>query len=175
MCIVFSYVDSLTNYKECQYCFLLKVKWFQILSTLEFSPSLTVLVQFSSVTQSFLTLWLHKPQYARPPCPSPIPEFTQTHFHWVGDAINPFHPLLSPSPPALNLSQHQGLWLQNPQNFNIRLVIICFYLARYNRKICCLFESFIDSWFWKVSNYHLKTILHFRFIKILWKINFEVI
>ena len=36
-------------------------------------------------------------------------EFAQTHVHWVGDAIQPSHPLLSPSPPALNLSQHQGL------------------------------------------------------------------
>ena len=35
-----------------------------------------------------------------PPCPSPIPEFTQTHVHQVGDAIQPSHPLLSPSPPA---------------------------------------------------------------------------
>ena len=37
-------------------------------------------------------------------------EFTQTHVHWVGDAIQPSHPLLSPSHPALNLSQHQGLF-----------------------------------------------------------------
>ena len=37
-------------------------------------------------------------------------EFTQTHVHWVGDAIQPSHPLLSPSPPALHLSQHQGLF-----------------------------------------------------------------
>ena len=36
-------------------------------------------------------------------------EFTKTHVHWVSDAIQPFHPLSSPSPPALNLSQHQGL------------------------------------------------------------------
>ena len=39
-----------------------------------------------------------------------LPEFTQTHVHWGGDAIQPFHHLLSPSPPALNLSQHQGLF-----------------------------------------------------------------
>ena len=39
-----------------------------------------------------------------------LPEFTQTHVHWVGDAIQPSHPLSSPSPPALNLSQHQGLF-----------------------------------------------------------------
>ena len=37
-------------------------------------------------------------------------EFTQTHVHWVGDAIQPSHPLSSPSPPALNLSQNQGLF-----------------------------------------------------------------
>ena len=37
-----------------------------------------------------------------------LPEFTQTHVHWVGDAIQPSHPLLSPSPPAFNLSQNQG-------------------------------------------------------------------
>ena len=37
-----------------------------------------------------------------------LPEFTQTHVHWVGDAIQPSHPLSSPSSPALNLSQHQS-------------------------------------------------------------------
>ena len=43
------------------------------------------------------------------------PELAQTHVHWVGDATQPSHPLLSPSPPALNLSQHQGLfqWVEN--------------------------------------------------------------
>ena len=39
-----------------------------------------------------------------------LPEFTQTHAHWVGDVIQPSHPLSSPSPPAFNLSQHQGLF-----------------------------------------------------------------
>ena len=39
-----------------------------------------------------------------------LPEFTQTHVHWVSDAIQPSHPLSSPSPPAFNLSQHQGLF-----------------------------------------------------------------
>ena len=37
-------------------------------------------------------------------------EFTQTHLHWVGDAMQPSHPLSSPSPPAFNLSQYQGLF-----------------------------------------------------------------
>ena len=39
-----------------------------------------------------------------------LPESTQTHVHWVGSAIQPSHLLSSPSPPALNLSQHQGLF-----------------------------------------------------------------
>ena len=56
------------------------------------------LVQFSSVAQSCPTLRPHK--HARPPCPSQLPDFTQTHVHRVGDAIQPSHPLSSPSPPA---------------------------------------------------------------------------
>ena len=50
-------------------------------------------------------------QHARPPCPSLTPGVTQTHVHWVSDAIQPSHPLPSPSPPAFSLSQHQGLFV----------------------------------------------------------------
>ena len=39
-----------------------------------------------------------------------LPEFAQTHVHWVSDAIQPSHPLPPPSPLALNLSHHQGLF-----------------------------------------------------------------
>ena len=39
-----------------------------------------------------------------------LPEFTQTHVHRVGDAMQPSHPLSSPSPPTFNLSQYQGLF-----------------------------------------------------------------
>ena len=39
-----------------------------------------------------------------------LQDLAQTHFHRVGDAIQPSHPLLSPSPPAFNLSQYQGLF-----------------------------------------------------------------
>ena len=42
-----------------------------------------------------------------------LPEFTQTHVHWLGDAIQPSHPLSSPSPPTFNLSQHQGLFTES--------------------------------------------------------------
>ena len=67
--------------------------------------------QFSSVTQSCLTLC--DPMNCSMPGPlvhHQLPEFTQTHAHQVGDAIQPSHPLLSPSPPAPNPSQHQDLF-----------------------------------------------------------------
>ena len=52
----------------------------------------------------------HGLQHARPPCPSPTSRVRQTHVHRVRDVIQPSHPLSSPSPPALNLSLHQGLF-----------------------------------------------------------------
>ena len=68
-------------------------------------------VQFSSVAQSCLT---HCDPMNRStpslPVHHQLPESTQTRVHWVGDAIQPSHPLSSPSLPALNLSQHQGLF-----------------------------------------------------------------
>ena len=80
-----------------------------------FSPTTfyqkSVLVQFSSCTQSCLTLC--DPMDCGTtglPVHHQLPEFTQTHVHWVGDAIQLSHPLSSPSPPAFNLSQHQGLF-----------------------------------------------------------------
>ena len=68
-------------------------------------------VQLSSVTQLCPTL-CNPMDCSTPALPvhHQLPEFTQTHVHWVGDAIQPSHPLSSPSPPALNLSQHQGLF-----------------------------------------------------------------
>ena len=68
-------------------------------------------VQFSLSVVSD-SLRSHGLQHTRPPCLSPNPrvEFTQTHVHWVGNAIQPPHPLSSLSPPAFNLCQHQGLF-----------------------------------------------------------------
>ena len=67
--------------------------------------------QFSSVAQSCLTL-CDPMNHSTPGLPvhHQLPESTQTHVHQVGDAIQPSHPLSLPSPPALNLSQHQGLF-----------------------------------------------------------------
>ena len=68
-------------------------------------------VQFISFTQSCLTI-CDPVEYSTPgfPVHHQLPELAQTHVHRVGDTIQPSHPLLSPSPPAFSLSQHQGLF-----------------------------------------------------------------
>ena len=68
-------------------------------------------VQFSSVTQSCPTLY-NPMNCSTPGLPvhHQLPELTQTHIHQVGDAIQPSHPLSSPSPPAPNCSQHQSFF-----------------------------------------------------------------
>ena len=67
--------------------------------------------QFSSVAQLCRTL-CNPMNRSTPGLPvhNQLPEFTQTHVHWVGDAIQPSDPLSAPSPPAPNPSQHQGLF-----------------------------------------------------------------
>ena len=70
-----------------------------------------VYICFSLVAQSCLTL--SDPMNHSTPgllVHHQLLEFTQTHVHWVSDAIQPSHPLSSPSHPAFNLSQHQGLF-----------------------------------------------------------------
>ena len=81
-----------------------RVKWY-VKSNME------TYIQFSSVAQSCPTL-SDPMNRSMPglPVPHQLPEFTQTHVHRVGDAIQPSHPLSSPSPPAPNPSQHQGLF-----------------------------------------------------------------
>ena len=79
------------------------------------SSCVTCLVQFSSVVQSCPTLcdpMNRRMNWRTPGLPvhHKLPEFTQTHVHRVGDAIQPSHPPLSPSPPARCPSQHQGLF-----------------------------------------------------------------
>ena len=70
------------------------------------------------VSKFSLVQWLSRVRLCNPmnhstpglPVHHQLPEFTQTHVHPVGDAIQPSHPLSSPSPPAPNPSQHQGLF-----------------------------------------------------------------
>ena len=87
---------------ECQRTDAFKLCWRRLLRV---PWTARRLVQFSSVSQSYLTLW--DPMDC--PVHHQLLELAQTHVHWVGDDIQPSHPLSSPSPPAFNLSQHQGL------------------------------------------------------------------
>ena len=91
--------------------YLLKFKYFNIaqfwllFSCTKFKPL------FSSVPQSCCSL-CNPMNHSTPgfPVHHQLSEFTQTHVHWVGDAIQPSHPLSSPSLQAFNLSQHQSLF-----------------------------------------------------------------
>ena len=89
-------------------------KWVSY-STASFLPTVTFQVQtvlfVVVVAKSCLTLCnpvnCSMPDFSTLHCP---PEFVQTLFHWISDAIQPLHPLSPPSLPALNLCQHQGLF-----------------------------------------------------------------
>ena len=82
-----------------------------------------MVVQFSSVAQSCPTL-CDPMNHSTPGLPvhHQLPEFTQTHAHRVGDAIQPSHPLSSPSP-APNPSQHQGLFQSVNSSYEVAKVL----------------------------------------------------
>ena len=73
--------------------------WFTSISAVQFSRSV--------VSNS---LWPMNRSTPGLPVHHQLPEFTQTHIHWVSDAIQPSHPLLSPFPTTPNPSQHQSLF-----------------------------------------------------------------
>ena len=90
--------------------------------------------QFSSVAQSCLTL-RDPMNHSTPGLPihHQLPEFTQTHVHWVGDAIQPSCPLLSPYPTAFNLSQNQGLFQCLPKKsmkHSLKFLVKCLWGMR---------------------------------------------
>ena len=108
-------VRYFTLYQACSMskCLLMPFLYLEV-TTFHFNPILNLTkysVQFSSVTQSCPTL-CDPMNCSTPGLPvhHQLPEFTQTHVHQVSDAIQPSHPLSSPSPPAPNLSQHQSLF-----------------------------------------------------------------
>ena len=88
-------------------------------------------VQFSSVTQS-CSILCDPMNHSTPGLPvhHQLPEFTQTHVHRVGDAIQPSHPLSSPSTPAPKPSQHEGLfqWVNSLHEFQLQLKVLEFQL-----------------------------------------------
>ena len=75
-------------------------------------------VQLLSCVQLFATPWI-----PGLPVHHQLPESTQTHVHWFGDAIQPSYPLSSPSSPALNLSQHQGLFKWVSSSYQVAKVL----------------------------------------------------
>ena len=89
-----------------------------------YMPFYTYLHSCCSVAESCLTLW--NPMDCSTPG-FPVlhyqPEFAQTHVHRVDDTIQPSHPLLPPSPLALNLSQHQGLFLWGSSSHQVAKVL----------------------------------------------------
>ena len=81
-------------------------------------------IQFSSVAQSCPNLF--DPMDCRTPgfpVHHQLPELTQTHAHWVGDAIQLSHPLLSSSPPTFNPSQHEGLFQRVSSSHQVAKVL----------------------------------------------------
>ena len=95
------------------YCFIFPIKKliFSLIYYLGSRNSKRLIQSVRSVTQSCSNLWDNM-NHSMPGLPvhHQLLEFTQTHVHRVGDAIQPSHPLLSPSPPAPNPSQHEGLF-----------------------------------------------------------------
>ena len=99
------HVICLVESKETMWHFL-------ILNFINTKPLVHLYEWFNSV-QSFSRVRLCNPMNRNMlglPVQHQLPKFTQTHVHWVGDAIQPSHPLSSPSPTDLNHSQHQGLF-----------------------------------------------------------------
>ena len=95
------------TFKEC----LLWDRYFAYIISFNFHNKQWISVQFSSVAQSCPTLCDPMNRIMPgPPVHHQLPELTQTQPHLVGDAIQASYPLLSPSPPAPNPSQHQGLF-----------------------------------------------------------------
>ena len=94
------------RHQDCTLFPLQTLRYLFVDQALQFSS-----VQFSSASQSCPTL-CNSMNRSTPGLPvhHQLPEFTQTHIHRVGDAIQPSHPLLFPSPPAPNPSQHQSLF-----------------------------------------------------------------
>ena len=88
---------------------LISQRLFKLCMSVNSLPLLVVVVvQMPSYVQLYVTPWTAACQASS--VHQQLPEFTQTHIHWFDDAIQPSHPLSSPSRPTFNLSQHQGLF-----------------------------------------------------------------
>ena len=112
----------LSNWTELNWTVCLNYKCLCLLSNS--TPHYLLSVQFRSVTQSCMTLCdLMECSMPGLPVHHQFLELTQTHVHQVGDAIQPSHPLSSLSPPAFNLSQHQGLFKWVGSSYQVAKVL----------------------------------------------------
>ena len=139
--------------------------------------------QFSSVTQSCPIL-CHPMNSSTPGLPvrHQLLEFTQTHVHRVGDSIQPSHPLLSPSSPAPNPSQHQGLFQWVNSSHEVAKVLE-FQLQHHPSNVGISFSlfSFWEPYMWMLASlilpqYHLKWshfLIFFFIILLFWLDNFH--
>ena len=109
-CVLTSHCSFDLNFSANEWCWIsFHVPFGYLCVFLPCSPNIfVVVVQLLSRVWHFVTpVDCSTPGF---PVLHYLPEFVQTHVHWVGDAIQPSHPLSSPSPPALSFSQHQGLF-----------------------------------------------------------------
>ena len=114
---------SLSVFRFCPLSYLINLTHFWSFCYVPF--------QFSSVPQSCPTL-CDPMNHSTPGLPvhHQLPEFTQTHVHWVGDTIQPSHPLLSASLPALNLIFHWSVFICVPISHLIKEVLLCVLIFR---------------------------------------------
>ena len=123
-------------------------------------------VQFSSITQSCPTL--HNPMNCSMPnlpVHHQLPEFTQSQVRWVGDVIQPSHPLSSPSPPAPNPSRHQGLfqWVSSLPHV-AKVLDTAIQRKVHSRQMifrCACFNSVL-RWYWRVQQWTYASFLSFE-------------
>ena len=115
-------------------------------------------IQFSSLAQSCPTLW-DPMDCSMPGLPvhHQLPELAQTQVHQAGDAIQPSHPVLSPSPPAFNLFQHQGLFQgQSIRSFSFSISPTNEYSELVSFRIDCFDLLVVQGTLKSLHNYNSK-------------------
>ena len=112
-----------------------KSQW--VLIKLQVSPqkNIWLFCQITEVTDCYSVAKSHPTRCDPMDCSTPgfpvlhyLLEFAQTHVHWVSDAIQPSYPLSPPSPPALDLSQHQGLFQWVSSSHQVTSISAKYYL-----------------------------------------------
>ena len=124
-------------------------------------------VQSLSCAWLFITLWTTAHQAL---CPSPSPGTTQTHSHWVDDAIQPSHPLWTPSPPAFNLSSIRVF--SNKPAFHIRWPKYWSFSFSHQSRQWVFIDDFLQDWLIRyllaVQGTLRSLLQHHNYKHILW-------